>query len=429
MIAAINVGLIQAADDYTNVLTQGCTSGNCTFPSIDGASFSTVAISHRCENITAQLRPLEVQNDTMSGEEDSPMVLDYDTNKDSTFPKKGAVVLKTLTDEVADALTTINIVFKPNPWNLLFPAGKFEQEIPYTYEYMAFNCSLYPVVNTYAVSINGSVLEEHLVDSVALKRPAFQDPPVRDDEFLLDAWDFNKYKMVTNHTLRDGILEPCDGSEKPERGYVRFMKFSDEPTYVNSTGHTVESVGWRWWHYPPDCVWSFSRLSERGIQATFAEIFHEKQLSQDGRTRGIMGPIQLRQVFSSLNTSMEALDGLMHNLTTAMTAVIRSHGEEGPSGYLYGDTWSMTTCMYTRWPWITFPVVLIGLTGVFLVLVAIENHAVPSDRLWKSSFLAALFCELDISDKPTGKEEMAATAKSSSVSVEGMSGALRLVAR
>lgn len=71
---------------------------------------------------------------------------------------------------------------------------------------------------------------------------------------------------------------------------------------------------------------------------------------------------------------------------------------------------------------------MIGLTGGFLILIAIENRGVVNNRLWKSSFLAALFCEVEVQEKQVRKDEMKAIAKSTSVSLEGKSGTLRLVA-
>lgn len=72
---------------------------------------------------------------------------------------------------------------------------------------------------------------------------------------------------------------------------------------------------------------------------------------------------------------------------------------------------------------------MIALSGVFLILVAFENRGIETDRLWKSSFLAAIFCEVEVHEKPVGKGEMKAVAKSTSVSLEGKSETLRLVAR
>jgi hypothetical protein len=89
--------------------------------------------------------------------------------------------------------------------------------------------------------------------------------------------------------------------------------------------------------------------------------------------------------------------------------------------------WVTTTCVYIRWPWIAFPAIMVGLSGIFLLLVAIESRHIETDRLWKSSFLAALLCEVEVHQQPVGKDEMKTMVRSTSVSVGGNSGRLRLV--
>jgi hypothetical protein len=87
MIAAINVGLIQPLDDLTNVLSQGCSTGNCTFHSTNNASFSTLGIGHLCEDITTRIH---VENETTTS---SPvgnftsefLALDYDVDQSMAF--------------------------------------------------------------------------------------------------------------------------------------------------------------------------------------------------------------------------------------------------------------------------------------------------------------------------------------------------------
>jgi hypothetical protein len=60
---------------------------------------------------------------------------------------------------------------------------------------------------------------------------------------------------------------------------------------------------------------------------------------------------------------------------------------------------------------------MIALTGMFLVLVAVENCSIGTDRLWKSSFLAALFCEVEVNKTLAGKVEMKSIAKLTRVSL------------
>lgn len=63
----------------------------------------------------------------------------------------------------------------------------------------------------------------------------------------------------------------------------------------------------------------------------------------------------------------------------------------------------------------------------FLILVVTGSRGVEPDRLWKSSFLAALFCEVEVNRQPAGKEGMKEMAKSTNVSLAATSKGLRLV--
>lgn len=174
-------------------------------------------------------------------------------------------------------------------------------------------------------------------------------------------------------------------------------------------------------------------------------IFHEQELIWGGRGN-TSGSVHLRALFQPGRMSRDDLDAhlqgnisfinienVMRSMARAMTTVVRTNGYERSQGvdwYAYGDMWYTKTCVHVRWEWITFPVTMLGMTGVFLLLVIIENRGVESVRLWKSSLLAALFCEVDLArDRPIGNEGMVETAERTSVSLEGKSdGVLRLVA-
>jgi hypothetical protein len=139
---------------------------------------------------------------------------------------------------------------------------------------------------------------------------------------------------------------------------------------------------------------------------------------------GVRGPIHLRVLYEEGTITHDSIDKRMESLVTSMTSIIRTSGAHSPltdgmSEVAKGTMWITTTCVYIRWRCITFPAVIIGLIGVFLLLVALENRGIENDRMWKSSFLAALFCEVEVHETPVGKQEMKAVAKSSSASLEG----------
>lgn len=427
MIAAINLGTLQVIPDQTNVLSSGCSSGNCTFSVANNASFSTVAIGHLCENYTSQIR---VVNETTRNNSIQPVEiflgLDFGTSNETFAWRKdnGGPILSSwldtswLSSSNSTEIAVMYFVFRHD--------GN-------TNDWKAARCSLFPTINTYAAKISDAILDEHPLHSTRILSPItqFKEPSVPDLNFTqITSWW--PYKMTTPSTIRDGIEVPCVGSDKPAPDLELFPKTSDESTYVNATGGVNPSAGWKWWYYPRDCIWSMHKNSQQAMQATLGEIFDDQEASM-GRKGGLMGSSYLQVLYQEGNITHATLSDQFANLTTAMTSVVRTAGGDGTLSYVpenaAGVVWINTTCVQIRWRWITFPAVMIGLTGIFLVLVAIANRGVESDRLWKSSLFAALFCEVEVDgrEKLVGLEDMKATAKSTSVSLEESSGTLRLV--
>lgn len=60
-----------------------------------------------------------------------------------------------------------------------------------------------------------------------------------------------------------------------------------------------------------------------------------------------------------------------------------------------GVTYDTTTCVRVVWPWLTLPIVLVVMSGVFLALTiwkskpGLRNDSVPN--VWKSSIFAVLY--------------------------------------
>ena len=74
---------------------------------------------------------------------------------------------------------------------------------------------------------------------------------------------------------------------------------------------------------------------------------------------------------------------------------------------------------------------MVGSVVIFLVLVCIENRNVHRDRLWKSSILAALFCEVDVLEsnklRTLTRRDIEEVARSTSVSLDKTDQKLRLI--
>lgn len=135
---------------------------------------------------------------------------------------------------------------------------------------------------------------------------------------------------------------------------------------------------------------------------------------------------------------MDTVDEVFGNMARSMTKVIRTYGVTNytrvpDAGPARGTVWFTSTCVHVRWSWIAFPAVTIGMSGIFLVLVHIESRDTETERLWKSSVLALLFCEMDseVVDKahPIHRSTLNEVAKSTRVSFEKGRKVLKLVVR
>ena len=87
------------------------------------------------------------------------------------------------------------------------------------------------------------------------------------------------------------------------------------------------------------------------------------------------------------------LDMLTSELAATMTNAFRESPGNGTVA-VKGASFDVASFVHIRWGWITLPVVVVFLTGVFLGLAIMRSWRTRT-RLWKSSALAMLFHGLD----------------------------------
>lgn len=407
MVAAINNGIVQseAAPNYDSVIAHNCISGNCTFPSEGGASYSTLGVSHSCEDATSQVVKARFPNDPTNT---TIVYLNTTTtgNVSLGFPGQYAMSTGTMGSKYGNnTLVTVKMIYKAST-----DATNFS----------AVSCTLFPTMKTYGVNITKSVMYEQLI----LERRIGSNILASNDSFI-------GFKLATGTTLRNGKNVTCQRKSSSAIGYTKVAQGNVDaaPAYGTNLTEDASTV----WYYPSDCVYSLAKFSIDGIEAYISEIFDDQKLIWASRRGGNQGSIYLRQFFQGGNMTLASVDKIFGNMATTMSVTIRTNGAEGTDGYAKGVMWYNTTCMHVKWAWISFPAALIGLSVVFLALVAIESRGTESDRLWKSSVLATLFCDVEQVDehgmKPEGKQAMSDIACSTSVQLDGGDGVLRLVSR
>ncbi|KAE8871197.1 hypothetical protein PTNB73_02656 [Pyrenophora teres f. teres] len=413
MAVAMDIGMLQPVEDRTQALSYGCTTGNCTFPASDGPAYSTIAIGHTCDDVTSQVQEIPLtknhdyayagtkimnepyENGTTSNPFNTTSMVEgiFNTTlpngtyvwnmglslplgdyqyaaeplKFAMFGWPGALVTGVSMMGYNSTLGSIKMIYRPELNN-------------YTY-YKAVSCDLYPTVNTYAARYHNGILEETLLSSERMGEDiAFGKGTI--------------FRLATKQTIRNGTLTDCIPRSTPAPNYEGVARANVAAAPVNASISALEGTrAVEVVHYPVDCVYAFSRASASGIHTHLETAFKQQWLTQPAWSFNTSAT--LRRLYNNRQMNLESVDDFMLNLATSMSTVLRVHGEQNFSQPALGTMWFSTTCIRVNWKWTAFPAVMIVLSAAFLVLVAVESRGVESERLWKSSILAMLFCEID----------------------------------
>jgi hypothetical protein len=422
MTGAIELGIIQPNQDQTTLLSRGCVTGNCTFPATHGTSYSSLAIGHTCKDVTSEVFtvPTNATSIGLDGKEYQVFWANL------TAPDGNNLSISSTGLPIGANPITLSTRAYPDPdmGSIVVLQMITIRQVGQT-NYTAYRCSIFPTINTYGVNITKAVLEEKLLDSVPVGVNMISAVNKTVDERQ------TQFKRASSYILRNGVREACTRRDTPSPGFEMVAEANIDSAPDPKLGYPAD-VEKRAWYYPTDCVWRFGQGAAMGTRFYMQQIFDEQLLAYYQSAQvGVSGSIHLRKLFRERNMTLDTVNADMGNLTRSMSAIIRTFGVEGEAAYANGTQWYSTTCLGINWPWLSFDGAMILLSAIFLVLVAIESKGIESERLWKSSVLATLFCEIDdpvtAVVKPVGKEDMGTIAKSTSVSLDSSRQTLKLL--
>ena len=470
MSVAMDVGILQPLEDTTTLLSYGCKTGNCTFPAANGSTFSTLATDHWCEDATSEVVevPLNYDDAEYYGYLPTEFLIQMDCggspeacaeemSSSSLNGTNGTAALTTdyeFTMRNGTKARNIGLSLPLSDNLLAYPPVKFllagwpgsivtgvsQGQLGYNgtistigmiyisnstrenYEYKAIRCGIYPTVNTMEATYHNGILKEKLIKSVRIG-----------EDVAASGFD-TVFRLATKQTLRNGTEITCDERTTDTPGYLPVAKVNIDAAPINTTYLDVEGPGAETVWYPEDCVWAMTVTATSSIRQHLGAIYDAQFLVfvPNGRS----GSAAMRVLWNDgemRNAPLDHVSSLMTNLTTAMNTVLRTHGMPGFNKPAEGTMWYTTTCININWTWVAFPATMIALSAIFLLLVHLESRGVESERLWKSSIMAMLFCEMDDiitgEARPVGRQRLEEVAASTSVSLEKDQGSLRLVAR
>lgn len=337
MTLSIYNGLLSSVENGSSLGSVTCPSGNCTFASDNGATYSSVAICQKSQDITQH-----IQNDTLADG-----IWNYSL---PSGPRLGGGFL--LSSAVVDYLNPVNYG-ADDLKNMLFTFDalmfSLTREAPF-----AVRSSIYPCVKTWGANITLNELRETEITSVPM--------------------EFNyvtSYSYLTNHTLRNGSWQACNPtSHVTDTNTVPVTKNGpttfDGPTYEPSFFANNMENGTTLW-YPFDCTWMLGGGNGRAISWFLHGLFNYNNVTLAVVTP--LGDLWLQNLYMKGTANMSTVNDYMKRLASSMTATIRSHGDPAPApytNYASGAVLENQTCIHVRWAWLALPASLVLCSITFL---------------------------------------------------------------
>lgn len=383
--AAIYMGLLSPPPNSSVAMTADCRTGNCDFPSDDGATFSTLAMCHSCVDISHT-----IHHDLRYG-----LLDDTDVALSSgVYIGSGTLFASTANTSFFD-----HSVFS-------FEA-LMKRELQMNTDNFAVACGITPCLKTFGANVTNGVYQERELSSIDL------------------IWsDRAGYTLATNRTLRDGTWQSCTTTTKSTTASTLrintttmglISRAEGTVEYGVSSGMDFEQIshGASLW-YPDDCVWWFGSLPAQAI-SSFLHGFFDGNTLRIATESAIEGDLWLFSMFPNGTASMDTVNAFMSGLTWSVTAALRqapaSEGTPREQSAVSGQAQMVQTCLTVRWAWLSLPASLLGLQLVFLVaIVAISGSAGHWRGDWKDSSLALLYHGLEgcthVPDEKVEREEL-----------------------
>lgn len=356
--AAIYMGLLSPTPNSSAAMTTNCRTGNCTFPSDDGATFSTLAMCHSCIDISHAITRY------------------YPHSVEVAEIPSGAII---------DGYGTM---FASHANSSLFdhPLFSFEALMTPAFadhtEDFAVACGITVCLKTFGASVTNGVYQERELSSVDLVQSGAAG-----------------YTLATNMTLRNGTWQSCmPTTQKTMDNSLRINTTTmglqiDSDTYLPSTNPGVGL-----W-YPDDCVWWFGSFPAQQMNTFLHGLFDNKTLqiptwtTNPSYARGDFWLVNLyRNGTASMDTVSAFMDGLSWSVTAAMRQTSTSEDTALGLGTVSGQMQMIQTCLTVRWVWLSLPASLLGLQLAFLIAIVVISRSAEHWRGdWKDSSLALLY--------------------------------------
>lgn len=369
MSAALYLGLLYPPTNASANIKAQCSTGNCVFSSSNSASYSSIAMSSECSDISNLIQNVSYTD------ANNYTSLNY-TLPSGAVIGPNAVVLSSMyvvdgSDDPSQDLVTIDTLMAQSP-NIDASS----------YTPFATRCSLYPSVNSYAGNITNGVLQENFISSERM-------------QFYGGGTFAYYYSLAAKQTFRDGSSVQCTPTSEPKSSTDLCSLLGYTPYNFSST----ETVC-----YPNDCIWTLGVNPTGGIQARISELFSNQSVQNIDGIPNSPAP-WLVGLWSNGTADLAHFQTTMKGLADTMTSVMRQQGDNSTASLVTGTTLGSQTCIRVQWPWLSFPAALLFLTVIFFISTVAQISSSPMRNVWTSPSLALLFHGLSTEVLFSGKAD------------------------
>lgn len=380
MQAAIYMGLLSPSSNSSTTITARCQTGNCTFPSDGGATFSTLAMCQSCIDIS----------DTITYNYTSD-----NGNMDASIPSGASIY-------------SPNVVFESMADSTSFPESVFSfealmsQGVGNETSGFAIACGMNPCLKTFGANVTDSIYHEIEISSETL------------------IWSYHAgYTLATNITLRNGTWQSC--LPTPQNTSTNTLRINTTSMSLisevrNGTEYSVSanidlqniSATSSLW-YPDDCVWWLGDPPNKAMATYLSDLFDNKTLETPYWSRepsSAQGELWLETLYRNGTANMTTVATYMDGLVWSMTANMRQNSADSDElRVVYGKVQTIQSCIKVLWVWLSLPASLFCLEVAFLVaMMALSRSNKHWHEDWKGSSLALLFHGLH--DYPVARGDM-----------------------
>ena len=356
MVVAVYLGLLKPPANSSASISSRCSTGNCTFPADQSASYQSLTMCYSCLDINATV---------VAGSQPGEAYLPSDIPPDAAIDDDLTMAIR----PTAGAPRDSNQIFT------FESLMRLDNGKPW-----AFRCSLNACVKTYGANISESTLEEHVLET----QPVLYDQ--RTDGYIL----------ATNRTLRKGIWNDCKSTtQRTDTNTIAYPFDTDPSPNYGSTFSGQEDPNYNngsFQFYPPDCLWSYGFDAAYALEAALRrQFFNTRNLTavhDDFNAPQTIDPAWLVKLYNSGAANIDTVNSYMAGLAEAVTANMREKGEPLPSGDAEGTTYGSQTCIRAQWAWLSLPAAMLALAMIFLAVTMSQTRTPVA---WKSSSTALLF--------------------------------------